>query len=96
MNVEVVFVLQIVRTKLSEAVSQSRWLAKSINSRIGPWGDVLSFIPSDDVRDSDLVKSSEEGEGGKDDGSNDELPLVENLEGRGLLRQFLMVSTILI
>lgn len=46
---------------------------------------VLGFVPSDNVRDPNLVKSSEEGEGGKDDGSNDKLPLVEDLERRRLL-----------
>lgn len=96
MNIEVVFVLQIVRTKLSEAMSQGQESAKSsdahISSREGP---LLSFVPGHDVGYSDLVESSEEGEGGKDDGSNEELPLVENLEGRQLLHSPLVSTYVL-
>lgn len=46
--------------------------------------DVLSFIPRNDIGDPNLVETGEEGEGGKQEGSDDPLPLFEGLEDGGL------------
>lgn len=84
MDIEVVFVLQVVRPELSEAVLQNH---KSDKRRRPPhWlqVDILSFIPRNDVGYSNLVETSEEGECGKQDGSDHPLPFFEGLEDGGL------------
>lgn len=48
--------------------------------------DVLCFVPGHNVGPSDVIEAGEEGEGGKDDGGDEELPLVEDLEDRWLLQ----------
>lgn len=45
-------------------------------------GNALSLVPGHDVGDPYFVESSEEGKCGKQDGSDDELQLVEGLEQR--------------
>ena len=56
--------------------------------------NVLCFVPGHNVGQSDVVEAGEEGEGGKDDGGNEKLPLVENLYDRWLLGSPLSVRAL--
>lgn len=48
--------------------------------------NVLGFVPGHNVGPSDVIEAGEEGEGGKDDGGDEELPLVEDLDNGWLLK----------
>lgn len=48
--------------------------------------NVLGFVPGHNVGPSNVIEAGEEGEGGKDDGGDEELPLVEDLDNRWLLK----------
>lgn len=78
-DVEVIFVLQVVGTKLAEAVPQEQMLATRCQIIATPERNILSFIPCHDIGEADLVESCEEGECGKDQGRDDPFPLVEGL-----------------
>lgn len=45
---------------------------------------ILSFVPGHDIGDANLVETGKEGECGKDEGSDDPLPLSEGLDDGGL------------
>lgn len=46
---------------------------------IFPQSNILSFVPSHNVGEADLVETREEGKCSKDQGRNNPLPLIESL-----------------
>lgn len=59
-DIEIVFVLEVVGSKLSEAVTQNQ--VRQDAKGCFPKGYILSFVPSHDVGETDFVETSEEGE----------------------------------
>lgn len=49
-------------------------------------GNLLSFVPSHDVGNSDFVEASKKGEGSEDERRNNPLPLVKDLENASLVK----------
>lgn len=82
MNVEVVFVLDVVAAKLSEAKTLSAYCIIKMES----WVPLLGFVPSDDVAQTNLPQAGEEGKGREDDRGEDRLPVVEVVDKSGLLK----------
>lgn len=83
MDVEVVFVLDVVAAKLAEA--GGTWLACVCFGAYFLEQDILSLVPSDNVADTNLVQSGEEGKGSEKKRRNDGLELVEKIKRRFLL-----------
>lgn len=84
MDIEVVLVLQVVRSKFSKAVYRFYDQPKALRA-IDSAGNLLGLVPSNNVGDSNFVEASEEGEGSEDEGRNHPLPLIEDLEDGSLL-----------
>lgn len=85
MDIEVIFVLQVVGTELSEAVfTPCQQTVGGKSPQVGGRGHILSFVPCHDIGNANLVETGEEGEGGKNEGSDDPFPLFEGLQHRGL------------
>lgn len=75
-DIEVVFMLDIVGSELSEAIQR---LEESLKMKANRF-DVLSFIPGDNVAKTNLVKSGEESQEREDQRGNDNLPSIECLK----------------
>lgn len=91
MDIEVIFVLQVVGSEFAEAVVQSL-LERKRRKRYSSEEHILSFIPCHNVGEADLVETGKEGEGSKDEGRNNPFPLVESFEERWLLVSLVSVQ----
>lgn len=91
MDVEVVLMLQVVGSELSEAIERS-YSQRTTLRAMGSAGDLLSLVPGDDVGDSDFVEASEEGEGRENEGRDQPFPLVKDLEDRSLQKTTVSVQ----
>lgn len=86
MDVEVVLMLQIVRSELSKAIYSSQNQQTMLRAMVPAGHHLLSLVPGHNIGDSDFVEASEEGEGSEDEGCDNPFPLVEDLEDGQLLQ----------
>lgn len=82
-DVEVVFMLDVVASELAKA-ARTNEVSGRPERNIWGWRSLLGLVPSDNIADANLPESSEEREGREDERGKDGLPLLEAL-GKGLL-----------
>lgn len=81
MDVKVEFALEVVASKLAKTVGDKELAVTLATAQDGLC--ILSLVPRHDGGESDLVEAREEGYGREEDGGNEPLPLVEDLEEGG-------------
>lgn len=82
MDVEVVFVLDVVASELAKAVSLVS--LRHLCVQVCYWS-LLSLIPGHNVAETNLPQPSRKGKDGEEDGGKDGLPLLEVLDETLLL-----------